>query len=132
MLDLVLSQDDFSIGVAETARYLRRPFSCVARHRAVLQIALYGICAFARRLLDRGRRDSTVRASPVFGRFVATTGFSAHIGPPFRYLIRRTPLFDRGRRDRTVLIRGNLFFFHLMATKITTQFVLISNFKAFV
>jgi len=30
------------------------------------------------------------------------------------------------------LIRGNLFFFHLMAMKITTQFVLTSNIKAFV
>jgi hypothetical protein len=30
------------------------------------------------------------------------------------------------------LIRGNLFFFSLMATKVTTQFVLISNIKAFV
>jgi len=33
-----------------------------------------------------------------------------------------------GRGD---LIRGNIFFFCLMAAKITTQFVLIGNIKAF-
>jgi hypothetical protein len=36
---------------------------------------------------------------------------------------------DEAKED---LIRRNLFFFHLMAMKITTQFVLTSNVKSFV
>ena len=37
-----------------------------------------------------------------------------------------------GKQSIPTFIRGNLFFFHLMATKITTQFVLISNIKELV